>query len=229
MNLRLRFYSPSAYLRRMAEAGLRQFRFERAAMWRTPQGNRVLKGAEARAFKAGLSALVEELAEWGDDHESSVEVFDSLSYGQRLALLEDIAGALLDPSSVSTPAHTAASEAAIYAVYKQLLALVEFELDAADSFDIRSIIRAGCYERGLKALADNDDDLEEWTWAIEDLSDQVLWDRDFEDGKMFLDAAPDHGANTDVEIDGDYFASIPRELRDPEITPTIDRLRRIGA
>jgi hypothetical protein len=67
-------------------------------MWRTSQGERVLTGGEAAAFKAGLSDLVEDLAEWRHDQSTGVEAFDALSYGQRLALLVDLAGALLNPS-----------------------------------------------------------------------------------------------------------------------------------
>jgi hypothetical protein len=196
-------------------------------MWRTPHGDRVLTGAEAQTFKLGLSDLVEDLAESGDDHDCGVEAFDALSYGQRLAVLEDVSKALLD-SSVSSPAHTAANEAAIYAIYRQLVAALEIELDGVASTEVRSAIRAACYECGLQALAETDDDLDEWTDAVESLSDQVLWDRDFEDGKKFLDAAPNQAANDDAGIDGDYFASVPRELREREIGPALERLRAIG-
>jgi len=70
-------------------------------MWRTSQGERVLTGGEAAAFKAGLSDLVEDLAEWGDDQTTGVEAFDALSYGQRLALLVDLAGACLSCGNAS--------------------------------------------------------------------------------------------------------------------------------
>lgn len=163
-------------------------------MWRTPQGNRILAGSEAAAFKAAFGNLVEDLAEWDEEHQTGVSTFDTLSYGQRLAVLEDLARAMFDPG-VPPPAHTSANEAAIYAVYQQLKGLVEVELDGPSSTEVRRVVRTACYERGLEALAEHDDDLSEWDSAIESLSEQVLWDHDFADGDDFLDKPPQHDVN----------------------------------
>jgi len=197
-------------------------------MWRTSQGERVLTGGEAAAFKAGLSDLVEDLAEWGDDQSTGVEAFDALSYGQRLALLVDLAGALLNPS-VPPPSHTSANEATVHAVYRQLFTLIEVELDSnTPATNARQLVRTACFERGLEALSETHVDLDAWQGAVESLSDQVLWDRDFEDGTMFLDAAPESLNRDEVGVGGDYFAAVSRELRDAEIEPTLVRLRQLA-
>lgn len=195
-------------------------------MWRTSQGDRVLTGDEARAVKAALLDLVEELATDLDEHETGVQVFDALSLGQRLATLEDVSSALFD-LSLPTPPHSAANEAAIYAVYCQLKSMVELELDSDPvCTDIRRLVRAACYECGLRALSETDDDCTEWSDSIEELSDQVLWDRDFSDGDMFLDAAPTDMHPDAVDNSEDYFAAIPREIRDADIPEIVARLRR---
>lgn len=197
-------------------------------MWRTSQGERVLTGGEAAAFKAGLSDLVEDLAEWRHDQSTGVEAFDALSYGQRLALLVDLAGALLNPS-VPPPSHTSANEAAVHAIYRQLFTLIEVELDSdTPATNARQLVRTACFERGLDALSDTDDDLDAWRIAVETLSDQVLWDRDFEDGAMFLDAAPESVNRDEVGVGVEYFATVSRELRDAEIEPTLVQLRQLG-
>jgi len=197
-------------------------------MWRTSQGERVLTGGEAAAFKAGLGDLVEDLAEWDDDQSTGVEAFDTLSYGQRLALLVDLAGALLNPS-VPPPSHTSANEAAVHAVYRQLFTLIEVELDSdTPTTNARQLVRTASFERGLEALSETDDDLDAWQGAVETLSDQVLWDRDFEDGAMFLDAAPESVNRDEVGVGVDYFAAVSRELRDTEIEPTLVRLRQLA-
>ncbi|MGQ0628141.1 MAG: hypothetical protein ACT4PL_08595 [Phycisphaerales bacterium] len=136
-------------------------------MWRTSQGERVLIGGEAAAFKAGLSDLVEDLAEWGDDQSTGVEAFDALTYGQRLALLIDLADALLNPS-VPPPPLTSEKEAAVHAVYRQLFTLVEVELDSdTPETNARQLVRTACFERGLEALSETDDDLDAWQVAVE--------------------------------------------------------------
>jgi hypothetical protein len=195
-------------------------------MWRTSQGDRVLTGDEARVVKAALLDLVDELATAQDEHETGVQVFDALSLGQRLATLEDLSSALFNPS-IPAPPHSAANEAAIYAVYHQLKSMVELEVDSDPvCTDIRRLVRAACYECGLRALAETEDECTEWSDSIEELSDQVLWDRDFSDGDMFLDAVPTDTRPDAVDISEDYFAAISREIRDAEISETFSRLRR---
>ncbi len=198
-------------------------------MWRTSQGNRCLKDGEATAFKAALGGLVEDLAEWGEEHQTGVGPFDVLSYGQRIAVLEDLAAALFDPA-VPMPSHTAANEAAVFVVFQQLKGLIEVELDDPDGTGVRMMVRTACLECGLETPSEQEDDPEAWDAAVDALSDQVLWDHDFADGDDFLDVPPDDDVDRKMlGITAEYYSAVPRELRDEDVPAVITRLRAFTA
>ena len=57
-------------------------------MWRTPEGNRVLRGAEWELFREGLSCLWDLVEDGGDEDDRfgvGIDAFDSLQQGQKLA------------------------------------------------------------------------------------------------------------------------------------------------
>ncbi len=62
-------------------------------MWHTPSGVRILTGAEAELFRAGLAGVLSGLEEgqWGDKLEVGIKTFDELTYEQKLAMLEHVA------------------------------------------------------------------------------------------------------------------------------------------
>ena len=68
----------------------------------------------------------------------------------------------------------------------------------------------------------NCEDLDEWTSLLEVLMDRVLWDRDFEEEELFLDADPDvsHFRKNQMGIGKDYFTAVAPE-------PIGDQLERI--
>lgn len=49
-------------------------------MWRTAEGTRTLKGAEARAFCFGAQSLLNRYESFGTGFASGVPVFDRFSY-----------------------------------------------------------------------------------------------------------------------------------------------------
>lgn len=187
-----------------------------------------------------LRAFASELRDQRDDHESAVKVFNRLSFGQRVGLLEDVTAALLD-DGIPTPEHTAANEAAIYAVYRHLHSLVLDELmasqDGKEKFlEVRTLLYKAGTEFGMEEIPDPDcADEEEWDIVVEELSDRVLWDRDFEDEDSFVDAvrevgplAPEHTDSGEPWLP--YFGSIPRDPSDAEVEQILAGLvkRRIG-
>jgi hypothetical protein len=194
-------------------------------MWRTPEGNRTLSGVEAEVFLEGLRSLATELRDQRDDHESDVPAFDALSFGQRVSTLQDVANGLLR-SDVPIGVHTAANEAAIYAIFRQLHRLVVDELMVSDEgeeecLDVRGLLcRAGSALRmdGTPPVHCTDDT--DWERLIETLCDRVLWDRDFEIGSLFLDSSQDTARS---RLDGEsealvpYFIAIPHDPSDVRV------------
>jgi len=194
-------------------------------MWRTPEGNRTLSGVEAEVFLEGLRSLAAELRDQRDDHESDVPAFDALSFGQRVSTLQDVANGLLR-CDVPVAVHTAANEAAIYAIFRQLHRMVVDELIASDEGDeecrdVRELLhRASSALRmdGTPPAHCTDDT--DWERFIETLCDRVLWDRDFEIGSLFLDSSQDTARS---RLDGEsevlvpYFSAVPQDPPDVRV------------
>jgi hypothetical protein len=169
-------------------------------MWRTQEGDRVLRGEEATLFQQGLSNLVFYITGFGldeddesdtDDWDVGVRVFDALSRHEKLGILEHVAHALL-VKSVKWPPLTAVGEGAVAAVYYHLLGDVETEIDEGGTGS-RQLMLAAATE------CDLDDDLpaldsgefEEWRDVVELLMDRILWDRDWEEEFVKLDDPPE--------------------------------------
>jgi hypothetical protein len=98
-------------------------------MWWTPEGQRVLKGAEAALFKEALGVLVDLVR---DDDEGmwhfAAPPFDALQPNPKLALLAQVGTAMLRENE-PMPRLTAVSEAAVGAVYETIRVMVETEID----------------------------------------------------------------------------------------------------
>ncbi|MEX2310229.1 MAG: hypothetical protein WD738_21860, partial [Pirellulales bacterium] len=103
-------------------------------MWRTPLGNRTLVGAEAELIRESVANMAEMLREeadgLADEWPCGVNLFDELSWQQRLALLARVAGALLKPD-VPAPKLSAVNEAAVAAIFAQIHRNLIIELDTA--------------------------------------------------------------------------------------------------
>ena len=194
-------------------------------MWRTPEGNRTLSGVEAEVFLEGLRSLAAELRDQRDDHESDVPAFDALSFGQRVSTLHDVANGLLR-SDVPVAVHTAANEATIYAIYRQLHRTLVDELILSDEgdeecIDVRELLyRAGSALRMEATPPVECTDDTDWERLIESLCDRVLWDRDFEIGNLFLDSPPDTARSSldgESEVLVPYFSAVPNDPPDPRV------------
>lgn len=151
-------------------------------MWRTPEGNRILKGAEGRLMRASLDSLVERLEDdicfaESLDHdqelvleEFGVPLFDELDHGQKLVLLADVSKALFK-RSVPWPRHTAVAEAAVYVLYWNIISEIKYEIQCQVKRSRkcrkcrkwRRMVLAACRQWGFdEAFADFDDDEDDY-------------------------------------------------------------------
>jgi hypothetical protein len=99
-------------------------------MWRTSEGNRILRGAEWKLFRAGLAVIWDEIEDClveDDPFASGIAAFDNLQANQKLALLASVGQALRD-ASVPMPELTAHCEATVAAVFECTWQSVELEI-----------------------------------------------------------------------------------------------------
>lgn len=182
-------------------------------MWRTPLGNRTLTGIEAEIFRFALGSLVAELERDGAKHQSGVKSFDRLPLGVRWVMLLHVSRALLR-SDIDVPIHTAASEAAICAVFEQLGFRIEAEIEACQDLpdeepatEVRTLAFDACTELELTCgESPEDENPVEWRFAVEDLMGRVLWDRDFELKELVLGSPP---SSATVDVPEEYFTAVP--------------------
>jgi hypothetical protein len=124
-------------------------------MWRTPEGERVLVGAEWELFRNGLCLSwdwIEDTFDDDDGYDFGVEAFDRLQSPQKLALLALVGTALKD-ESLPRPEFTSHNEAAIAAIFRQIKASIELEIVApadcppmSDPTSIRKLVLAAYRE-----------------------------------------------------------------------------------
>ena len=196
-------------------------------MWRTPNGERVLTGPESALFRAGLGSLVEQVDVLDHDWDLGVRLFDALSHPQKLALLAEVGSALLDPG-VTPPPLTAIREAALAAVYAHIRSEMHVEIDLGQN-EFRKLVLA-CLEHE-EPLEPHDplrdppcDDPHEWDAALDCLTDNLLWDDDFDMESVFVDAPPEASDRLkgQMGISSDYYTGIPPDPTDKEL-PSIRR------
>jgi hypothetical protein len=207
-------------------------RFGTAAMYHTSEGDRVLKGAEAKLFRYGVLRAVEDLSEMSDD-EFGVDSFDRMTFGQRLTGLYRAASALLD---VQTPILelTQPIEASVATVYRVIAAdaTIEAEFGGSDGVTVRMLIVEAMREAGCDEIPDpRCSDPEEWQLCVDCLGDRILFDDDYDSFDDLTDKAPAVKANVDLAlgIDPDYFSDILDDPPDSEIPTLIKNLEAIGS
>jgi len=185
-------------------------------MWWTPDGERVLQGAEAQLFREALGVLVDMVR---DDDEGmwhfNAPPFDVLQPNQKAAVLAQVGSALLREDQ-AMPRLTAVLEAAVGAVYESIRIMVEIEIDEPaedqEQSSWRELVLATCQEHGIEDLLDAEsEDIAEWVILVECLSDTVLWDQDWKDSESLLDADPkvSKGVKELLGIDENYYVIVP--------------------
>ncbi len=201
-------------------------------MWWTPDGERILQGAEATLFREALGTLVDMIR---DDDEGMWQFdappFDDLQPNQKLTVLAQIGTALLREDQ---PKLTAVLEAAVEAVYETIRVMVAIEIDEPvenrESPSWRELVLAACRERGIEELLDaQSEDLDEWDVFVSCLADGVLWDEDWKDNESLLDADPkaSQAVKKLMGIDEDYYITVPPDPTEEEMEGVWATLRRL--
>ncbi|MCU0881002.1 MAG: hypothetical protein MUF06_24805, partial [Pirellulaceae bacterium] len=186
-------------------------------MYNTPDGIRVLQGAERRLFVESLGMLVDMLRL--DELPTDIQVLDDLTQNQRIATYHAAARALLAEDE-PPPALTAVIEGAVASVYRHVRDMISMELDVAEVDDVvdfdfgelpeapswreRAVVAAR--EVGIEDLPNPDDqDWDDWDLLIECLEGRLLWDDDW-DMVDHLDATPEvaRRAKAKLGISDDY-------------------------
>jgi hypothetical protein len=205
-------------------------------MWRTQYGDRILEGTEAVLFAEALSSLLDEATSGTvDDYEVGIECFDNLTFGQRVSVLSIIGNGLLR-KDVPVVRLTAILEGAIAAVFQHIQELVTFEIDTPEfGISWRKLVIAA-----RKQMEGDDsereqipeptcEDLDEWDFQMQRLSDAVLWDGDYEDAQLYVDFSPEKSKELRgmMGIPDDYFMAIADDLSDDEAKEKIKELRKL--
>jgi hypothetical protein len=210
--------------------------------WRTSRGKRVLLGTERELFLTAFGSLVDviraQIEGYGDPAEFGIPVFDSLAPWSKLAVLADI-GSALTQKTKDCPEHTAVSEGAIAAVYSQMHVLIEIEIDMeSDTDDEERFIFRKQVSSALEELCPRADrpgvtsgDVREWFYALQSLSDRILWDQDYLTADVFMDLNPDdiQDARQWTGIDQEYVTAIAPDPSEPERLLLLKRLRELYA
>jgi len=125
-------------------------------MWRTKIGERTLRGCEWDLFRAGLSALWEQIGDSFDEPElcaTGIGVFDRLQPAAKLAMLALVGTALRDEHE-PCPELTALTEGTFGAVYAVIRQEIEIEIDLgreepppeSQEFSMRALVLAAFRE-----------------------------------------------------------------------------------
>ncbi len=217
-------------------------------MWHTSEGDRILHGAEAALVRAAVLSLVESIK---DEHFQEggycVQLFDELTWSQRLAVIEHVATHLLTPTE-DTPKLTAVNEAAIGAMFEHISLNIDMEIDESPSkLTWRTLVLDACHEAfGIPVndpatVCELDDGppiptsvssvrRDQWHPSVQMLADRILWDRDYEMVDEFLDEPPEKAAllRQIMGIDENYFSVAAVDLTsDEDVRNTLQRLAKI--
>ncbi len=197
-------------------------------MWHTNNGDRTLDGAEARLFAEALWDFVFELEVDEGDYDVGLEVFDRLTYGQKVSLLSIIGNGLLKPDEPIRKL-TAVVEGAIAAVFDHLKTAVIIEIDMPEiKSNWRKMILAARCQAGAEELPkESCGDEEEWLIEIEELSYMILWDADYEDEDLYIDRPPEEAQRLKdfMRMRDDYFLEIPEDLKPKGIETKLAELK----
>jgi hypothetical protein len=223
-------------------------------MWPTSEGNRMLRDSEAVLLATAIDTILDPLVDYlGTDEEgeqessaavlqTGISVFDSLSIGQRIAVLHHAAHYLLTDAPFPCNSLSAIDDATIAAIYVEVRDQVEIEIDfsnssSSDASDVdhtngsdqdplmhwRHLVHDACRdalgEGAWSEITSNVElasvELGEWELWIDCLASAILWDRDFEFTESFLDADPETARSRRkiLGITDDYFI---RPAPDPD-------------
>jgi hypothetical protein len=202
-------------------------------MWRTSSGERTLQGAEARLFAEALGSLLDEVyTDQLCDYDLGLPCFDNLTYGQKVSVLAVVGNGLLREEVPAVPL-TAVLEGAIAAVFQQVVNCVIFEIDEPEVGNSwRKMIVAARKEMEGEEICDPAcEDQGEWDIEIQELSDCILWDADYESDDLYLDRPPEEARELrrEMGVSEDYFAAVADDLTEEQTEAKVAELRSLCA
>ena len=191
-------------------------------MWHTPDGNRVLRGAEAKIFAESLLDLTQFGVSVDGDSYTSVPVFDSLTYPQKIAVLHQVAHALFCESA-PMPELTAVLEGAVGAVFGNLRMLVEEEVQTDPDGDgpLRRLVNRACRDLAVEEMPrPSPRSIGEWEFCVDCLHDAILWDSDYLGESIFTDLPPEcsQALKQNMGVSEGYFLAVAPDPASAQVT-----------
>ncbi len=195
-------------------------------MWRTPNGDRTLKGADATLVRELIAQVVENLEiEAGGDLDRwdfGVTLFDELQTPQKFALLAAVGTALLREDVAPLPLN-AINEATVAVLFQALTQAIQVEIELDLEPESQSWWRSMVLAATRDIDGDDDElppctssDLAEWDVLTEVLASFVLWDEDWDMTKLVMDQA----RNRVVPSRGNSTSRTTISPPSPRIRPT---------
>jgi hypothetical protein len=199
-------------------------------MWRTNHNDRILEGAEAKVFAEALLNLLDEFDLCDFEYELGIKCFDTLTNGQKIYVLATIGNGLFR-KDVEPVELTAVMESGIGAVFKHLYNNITIEIDMPElKSDWRKLLVAARKEMEAEDIPDATcEDFDEWDIEVEELANAILWDRDYEDGDIYMDHPPEktEWLKYMARIPDNYYTSIADDLTDEEVQVKIKELGKL--
>jgi hypothetical protein len=128
---------------------------------------------------------------------------------------------------------TAVVEGAIAAVFQHLKYQIIYEIDVPEfPSNWRELVIAARKQTGRKIEGIPESactDTKEWDFEVDQLSDRILWDADYESGHIFMDHPPDmtEWLKDMADISDDYFLAIADDFTDEEAQTQIKELKKL--
>jgi hypothetical protein len=200
-------------------------------MWRTSRGKRTLEGAEATVFAEALRSLLDEaVLGYLEEYDVGVNAFDRLTYGQKISVLATVGSGLLRTDTPCVEL-TAVLEAGIATVFEHLMNCIMLEIDMPSlGTTWRQRVIAARGETGGKDLPPvTCKDPDQWDIEVQSLADCILWDADYEDEALYLDASPEEAEwlKSMTRIPDNYYTAIADDLKDHEIEEKLAELKNL--
>jgi hypothetical protein len=198
-------------------------------MWRTSNGDRTLKGAEAALVRAVIAQIVDwldvEASGDIDRWEFGVVLFDELQTPQKFALLAAVGTSLLREDAAPLPLN-AINEATVAALYRALTQVIQVEIEMDLEAEFQSWWRAMVLAATREIDGDDGElplctssDIAEWDVLTDVLASFVLWDDDWDLAELVMDRDPEQGRSIkgQLNIADDYFTAVAPDPTDAEL------------
>lgn len=200
--------------------------------YETTSGERVLRGAERDLIGGAAWILTDDirtLSSSGYSLQLGIGLFDRLTWQQQIVLIDRVLSYMLD-ESIPAPPRTAMLDATIAAIYAQLLARLECEIDM-ERYPVEMQHEEEIHplrQEVLNALLEHDPDQDwpdvgcceqdSWELAVESLQELVLADQDWAMDDLTMDLSPERGQELKqvMGISDDYYIDVPPEATDQQ-------------